>query len=283
MLSNAIQNALALSAKEYKHSPNAKPWWDQELSQATQHIANAKHAHQSYQALTGEFSPILQTNILQNRNFFKHLCKFKKKAWITKTLEDANPRNFPKWSHGIRNYLTPPISRGPNLPKATTHKDKCEALQKELYQPPPLLDREFNPNLNNHLDDNLPFHDITPEEIQDTIFKNNGNSAPGHSQVTYQVLKWAWNSTPGQKHITALLQKCLRNSYHPKAWHKAITIALQKPNKPDYSNPRAYRLITLLECLAKILEWIVAKRLTFLAGHFNLVPPNQFGGHSNSS
>jgi hypothetical protein len=47
--------------------------------------------------------------------------------------------------------------------------------------------------------------------------------------------------------------------------------------------PRAYRLITLLECLAKVLECIVAKRLTFLAGQLNLIPPNQFGGRSNCS
>ena len=75
----------------------------------------------------------------------------------------------------------------------------------------------------------------------------------------------------------------MQNGYHPKAWRRAVAIALRKPNKPDYSNPRAYRLITLLECLAKILECIVANRLTFLTGQLNLVPPNQFGGRSNSS
>ena len=73
------------------------------------------------------------------------------------------------------------------------------------------------------------------------------------------------------------------NGYHPKSWRKAIAIALWKPIKPDYSTPRAYRLITLLECLDKVLEWIVARHLIFLAGKFNLIPPNQFGGRSNSS
>ena len=79
------------------------------------------------------------------------------------------------------------------------------------------------------------------------------------------------------------MKKCLRNGYHPKSWRKAIAIALRKPNKPDYSNPRSYRLITLLECLAKILERIVARRLTYLAGKLNLIPPTQFGGRSNCS
>ena len=191
--------------------------------------------------------------------------------------------SFPKWSMGIRNYPTPPISQGPNMPKATSHEEKCEALCKELYQPPPTLEHNFNPDLTSRNINDLPYTDVTPEEVRDAIFKSSHNSAPGHSQVTYQVLRWAWSSPSGKTHILSLIQKCLRAGYHPKSWRKAIAIALRKPNKPDYSNPRAYRLITLLECLAKVLERIVAKRLTFLAGELNLVPPNQFGGRSNSS
>ena len=62
----------------------------------------------------------------------------------------------------------------------------------------------------------------------------------------------------------------LANGYYPKSWRKAIAIAIPKSGKPDYSNPRAYRLIPLLECLAKVLKRIVAN----LAGKFNLVPSN---------
>lgn len=239
-----------------------------------------------YQSLTGESSPILLTNLHRSKNFFRCLCKFKKREWVTKTLENATPKDiwqFPNWAKGIRNYPTPPISCGPNVPKATSHEDKCEALRNELFQPPPTLAQEFNPDTLSRLETDLPFNKITTEEIRNAIFKNKMNSAPGESQVTYQVLKWAWNSPNGQKHISSLLQKCLRCGYHPKAWQKSIAIALRKPNKPDYSNPRAYRLITLLECLAKILECIVANRLTFLTGELNLVPPNQFGGRSNCS
>ena len=201
-------------------------------------------------------------------------------------VENASSRDiwtFPKWSKGTRNYPTPPISRGPNQPRAISHEDKCEALRRELYQPPPTLDQEFLPDLSSRRRSDLPFTEITPEEVRDAIFKSSTNSAPGHSQITYQVLKWVWAHNSGQKHILTLMQKCLHNGYHPKSWRKAIAIALRKPNKPDYSNPRAYRLITLLECLGKVLERIVARRLTFLAGELNLVPPNQFGGRSNSS
>ena len=285
-LSETIQNTLARTAPTRKHSIHAKPWWDKDLTNANRSVAMARTLNQNHQSLTGEFDHHLQTNVVRNRNYFKRLCKVKKKTWINKTLENASSNDiwsFPKWSRGTRNYPTPPISRGQDRPRAVSHEDKCEALREELYQPPPALDQEFSPDLSTRQATDLPFTDITTEEIRDAIFKNKSNSAPGHTQVTYQVLKWVWANATGQKHIIALMRKCLRNGYHPKSWRKAIAIALRKPNKPDYSNPRAYRLITLLECLGKILERIVARRLTFLAGELNLVPPTQFGGRSNSS
>ncbi|KAJ7936781.1 hypothetical protein B0H13DRAFT_1461355, partial [Mycena leptocephala] len=98
------------------------------------------------------------------------------------------------------------------------------------------------------------FQDITLNEVCEAIFESSANTAPGDSQVTYRVIRWAWQVASSE--IYMLMKKCLRNGYHPREWGKAIAVALRKPRKPDYSNPRAYRLIQLLECLGKILEKI---------------------------
>ena len=71
--------------------------------------------------------------------------------------------------------------------------------------------------------------------------------------------------------------------YHPVQWRQAVAVALRKPNKADYSQPQAYCLITLLECLGKLLEKIVAKRLSYMVGRHKLILGTQFGGRSNSS
>ena len=47
--------------------------------------------------------------------------------------------------------------------------------------------------------------------------------------------------------------------------------------------PRSYRPISLLECLGKLLEKLMAARITYEVGRFNLVPTNQFGGRDKSS
>ena len=71
--------------------------------------------------------------------------------------------------------------------------------------------------------------------------------------------------------------------YYPQQWRTAVAVALQKPNKPDYTQPHAYRLITLLECMGKILEKIIACRLTFMVGHYKLISGAQSRGKANSA
>ena len=60
-------------------------------------------------------------------------------------------------------------------------------------------------------------------------------------------------------------------------------VMLKKPNKKDPSAPRSYRPITLEECLGKLLEKIVAKRLQYFANALGLLPSNQFGGRERAS
>ena len=55
-------------------------------------------------------------------------------------------------------------------------------------------------------------------------------------------------------------------------------MVLQKPKKPDYSVPGAYRPISLLNTLGKLLEAVMARRLSYLAEKHGLLPDTQFGG-----
>ena len=71
-------------------------------------------------------------------------------------------------------------------------------------------------------------------------------------------------------------------THHPR-WKSSLVVAIPKPNKPNYSSPKAHRPIQLIECLGKLVEKIVAKRLLYDAGRYNLMPHNQFGGRFNAS
>jgi len=60
-------------------------------------------------------------------------------------------------------------------------------------------------------------------------------------------------------------------------------VAIRKPNKPDYTAPKAYRPISLLMTISKGPKAIVARRLSCLAELYQLLPQNHFGGRRQQS
>ena len=55
-------------------------------------------------------------------------------------------------------------------------------------------------------------------------------------------------------------------------------MVLRKPDKDDYTQPKSYRPIALLNTLGKALEAIVANRLAYLADTYHLLPKQHTGG-----
>ena len=283
-LSDTFSAAIALTGKERRPSASAKPFWCKDLSTAADTIAEAKATEQSFVRTAGFKNRALAARVQKAKNFFKKLLKRKRADWANEILakaEGADIFRFREWSKGERTYPSPAIYRGPDQAAATSHEEKCDALRDELYQPPPPLPVSFNADLESDAPADIPFSDVTRSEVHDAIFSSDSKSAPGSTQVTYRELKWAWEYTGD--YITGLAYHCVKAGYHPKIFRRAIAIALRKLGKPDYSKPRTYRLITLLEALGKVIEKVVARRLTFLAGAHGLVPAEQFGGCANAS
>ena len=54
-------------------------------------------------------------------------------------------------------------------------------------------------------------------------------------------------------------------------------VVLEKPGKPSYDSPSSFRIIVLLQTISKILERIVASRLSAIARYIVLLHRNQCG------
>lgn len=52
---------------------------------------------------------------------------------------------------------------------------------------------------------------------------------------------------------------------------------LRKPGKPSYSKPGAWRLIALLNTISKLIESLMARRLSQAAEEHGLFPNTQMG------
>ncbi len=68
-----------------------------------------------------------------------------------------------------------------------------------------------------------------------------------------------------------------------EAWKVAKIIPLRKPQKRNYLDPKAFRLISLLPALSKALESLVAQRILHLAEIYSLLPDNHFGARKRRS
>jgi hypothetical protein len=58
--------------------------------------------------------------------------------------------------------------------------------------------------------------------------------------------------------MVAIVQGCIRLGHHPRVWKTAKGILLRKQGKPSYAIAKAYRVISLLSCLGKVVEKVAA-------------------------
>lgn len=65
---------------------------------------------------------------------------------------------------------------------------------------------------------------------------------------------------------------------HYEPWKESITVILRKPGKPDYSAPKAYHPIALLNTTANLLSAIMADRTSYILETHELLPATHFGG-----
>lgn len=120
----------------------------------------------------------------------------------------------------------------------------------------------------------LPFtHKVTLEEAEACTVGTKSNS-PGHNTLTVRLLKACWPLIGDC--IRTLFQRCLLIGHHPRPFKTAKVIIIPKPGKNNYTIPKAYRPISLLSCLGKGLERLVARRIAWIIINSRLVAPQHF-------
>ena len=132
------------------------------------------------------------------------------------------------------------------------------------------------PNENTRTLECLPWSEIT------NVLKSCSNqSAPGQSGIGYAILKWVAKSAPDE--LGAVICASIKFGIHHPCWKTSAIVAILKAKKPTYSDPKAWHPIQLLECLGKLVKKIMAHRIIYEIGKYNLIPMEQFGSRSNSS
>ncbi|KZV80442.1 hypothetical protein EXIGLDRAFT_780923 [Exidia glandulosa HHB12029] len=117
------------AAPERRTSTQAKPWWNEAMSAAKEAVEAAETAQSQCKSADPALRERLATACSHAAAVFRRAAKKTKAKFFRTTLEDAKGNDiwsFPKWTKGRREYPTPPLFRGRDLPPATTHAEKCD-------------------------------------------------------------------------------------------------------------------------------------------------------------
>ena len=83
--------------------------------------------------------------------------------------------------------------------------------------------------------------------------------------------------------IEAIIRAHIRLGIHPKARKIARGVTIPKPGKANYGLDKAYRVISLLNCLGKMVEKVVADLISLHCEAMNKFHPGQYGGRPQRS
>ena len=115
---------------------------------------------------------------------------------------------------------------------------------------------------------------ISLQELKENLAKCKNKSAVGLDGINYRVIKHLPDSYFSQ--IAYLLSTCMRLGHFPSAWKNAKTILIPKPGK-DTREAKNFRPISLLSCLGKLFERVIARRVSNYMEQNNLFSTSQSG------
>ena len=265
--------------KSHPH-PHQKRWWTKDLTRLSEELKYLRKLAYKFRATP---------------NHDCHSLLKEKERQFNKEIQTAKESHWKEWLESMADndiwiaskYLTNPggdggKSRMPTLKTkdaqgrttlATSNEEKSEVLARSLFPPPP-------PISSVPLDHPYPtpaekWTEITPDQLSQAINKLSPYKAPGPDGIANIVFQRCRQLTD---YLLPIFNAAVKLQTHYEPWKESITVILRKPGKPDYSAPKAYRPIALLNTTTKLLSAVMAERTVYILETHNLLPATHFGG-----
>ena len=122
---------------------------------------------------------------------------------------------------------------------------------------------------------------ITERSVERAVFSQSVKKAPGSDKLSFGAIRVLrkWN----RMRIVGLTKAAVRTARHPDVWKRASGMVIRKPGKEDYTKLKSYRTISLLSCVGKLVEKLVAELLSDEAERRALLSDGQFGSRKKRS
>ena len=202
-----------------------------------------------------------------------------KTAYCIKQLQSVNIKSIWKTvrAHNTHQRPIPPLEGHTNF------KDKCMSLRNTLFPAVNNLPRQHLPPnfLTSKVDMYQQTRPVTTHEVSLAITQLKYGTSVGPDGISYTTLRHLHESTPNI--LPLLFDACLTYTVHPPEWKVTNCVMVPEPGKSSYTHPKSYQPISLQSCFGKLLESIVAKRLTSAALRCGATHPSQMGAQPENS
>ena len=278
-LQKLIIKLVELYIPKKKYSERSKPWWSDKLKELRKEMTKYRRKWKRHAEINAE-----QKYHIARATYYYEIKTAKSNCW-NNFLENAQGKDIFKAFQYTKQTR---IEKLPILQyqlenqeiKAITFHEKCNAFMETLFTKPP--DSE-EPNWSSYQESkqwNWP--EVSKDEIKAAIFTSSIKKAAGPDTISFLIIQKIY--TVLEDRLYKLYSALIKTGYHPKCWKEAVGIILKKQNRKA-TIPKSYRVISLLNCLGKIVEKIIASRLAYLAEipEVNLLDSDQIGGRKQKS
>lgn len=278
----AQQRQRRLELKDFRHrrtaaQKNLRSARGEMRAQCRHEIAHLTHLMHASQAHIRALSKKLKGAIRRARNAFYN--------GIIRETDPARVWSLVDWTKPRRMDATTVLVKANGEP-IENQNELGDAFQDQFT---PANPQPIDQSLLDEVDalEERDFPDFSRQELREALAKTSNFSAPGPDHVSWFWLKQILSPDRADSHdqpaecegrVLDLFNACIKFGVHPKLFKTSKTVVIPKPKKPDYSKAKAYRPIVLLNCIGKLLEKLISRRLQFDAQQHGILHPCQFGG-----
>lgn len=257
-------------------SPKMKEGWDDTCTEALAKTKRLRRVHtrrpttatwELYREARNQKTRIVRKALRQaHRNRVELAAESPESLW-----------KIAKWARNRGNQppsVTPTIKCPNTGGEAVRPEEKADLLRQTFFPEPPEADlsdiecAEYN--------DRVSMPDVTEKEVLDAIQAAAPLKAPGPDGIPNKVLQAASSMLAG--HLAMIMNQSLKIGYCPAHFRKSTTVVLRKPGKDNYTTPKAYRPIALLNTIGKVMDAVIARRLSYLVEEYHVIPKLHMGG-----
>ncbi|KAF6515846.1 hypothetical protein HZS61_004587 [Fusarium oxysporum f. sp. conglutinans] len=279
-LMEVVLNAIHQLVPRTKPSPYAKRWWTADLTKLRRTYTFWRNLARARRRAGQRIDSLEDRTKEAAKEYQDTIRKQKKAHWDGFLADGTNIWQAAKYlKHGdeTNGDKVPPLKRA----DGTTTQDKVEQAEELLsvFFPPLPADIEGEGPRPRRREVAMP--NLTMEEVEEKVMEAKAWKAPGQDGLPAMVWKQLWSVV--KERVLHLFHTSLSQGRLPDQWRTAKTIPLKKPGKDGYKKAKSWGPISLLSTLGKILEAVVANRISYAVETYGLLPTNHFGARKRRS